>query len=865
MLERVLKKRWVVKAVCIFLTITCFVQFTSLVNIAYALKEKQNTLTLKRHFLKEPPPITLKERSALARQLLEGKQHQPGATKELIHCLKSIREILERIEQKNKVGEDTSIEQKILFAKYASLKDLDKKVRKNFEIDIAKLEGITEAKAEVVSTAINRLEDARKRYNEPIKPILSKLKRITEDEKLSIERIRNLKEYLNKSVVLEVKRPVLKPAPPSFRPSNFKPLPPNTKGKVKPAYILQKTSTSSSGKLQSKVYASDKTEAGASVPSASLSPAPEDLEETIDVVITQEMRDLVASLNNSPARIFEWVKNNIHVEFYYGSLKGSVGTFMEKAGNDTDTCSLLLALFRAANIPSRYVAGTIEIPIDKAKSITGVNDPQSVGDLIASAGIPGVLIVSGEEIIALRMEYTWIEAFVDYDPYAGAKAGEGTLWVPLAPGYKLYDYDEGLDLVQMSGFDTEVFLDDFISELKTESPVELYKAYFEDYLKENNPGHNWQDGLRTRQLRNERFRTLPNTLNFDVISINAEYAELPDDLRHKVTISVSEVGLSHTLNLCEVIGKKVTYSYPPADEVSKNLIDSSGGIENVHPLAVNLLPSIKVEGETVATGSVVNAGYYHTLRTTFTVPLQSPDFVEYLVISGAYYAIGLDPQFVSNKFLVDRIAQYISTIGDTLENTDNMDQITGEALYLAVMKYFNDCNTGDNIFAQTLKVVFLKQTSDSITGENLVVYYLFGVPDDLEPGGYFVDAKRNIYTPIHITGDSTRELDFMILGGYNGSYHEHNLFEEFFLLEAISTVKLLSLANKQGMPIYDIDSSNIGTILPLLGVDASVKSAIQNSVAAGHVVKIHQDNLTVKNWTGCGYIDRDPTTNAAGY
>jgi len=126
----------------------------------------------------------------------------------------------------------------------------------------------------------------------------------------------------------------------------------------------------------------------------------------------------------------------------------------------------------------------------------------------------------------------------------------------------------------MSGFDTEVFLDDFISELKTESPVELYKAYFEDYLKENNPGHNWQDGLRTRQLRNERFRTLPNTLNFDVISINGEYAELPDDLRHKVTISVSEVGLSHTLNLCEVIGKKVTYSYPPADEVSKNLIDS---------------------------------------------------------------------------------------------------------------------------------------------------------------------------------------------------------------------------------------------------------------------------------------------------
>lgn len=417
----------------------------------------------------------------------------------------------------------------------------------------------------------------------------------------------------------------------------------------------------------------------------------------------------------------------------------------------------------------------------------------------------------------------------------------------------------------MSGFDTESYLNDFISDVKPESPVDLYKLYFEDYLKTNNPGMSWQDGLRTREIKSEKFRTLPNTLNLEVISVNGEYAELPDTLRHKVTLNVPQVSLSYSFNLSEVVGKKVTYSYPAADEASKTLIDSSGGIENVDPLAVNLRPSIKIEGEAVATGDVVNAGYYHTLRTTFSMPGQGSDFVEYSVISGAYYAVGLDPQLVSNKFLVDRITEYISTVGDTPENTDNMDEITGEAIYLAVMKYFNDCNTGDTIFAQSLKDVFLKQTSGAITGKSLVVYTLFGIPSDLEPGGYFVDAKRNIYTPISIFGDDSRELDFMILGGYNGSFQEHNLFEDFFHLEAISTVKLLSLANEQGMPVYDIDSSNIDAILPLLGVDASVKSAIQSSVAAGHVVKIHQDNLTVKNWTGAGYVDRDPTTNAAGF
>jgi RHS repeat-associated protein len=867
------------------LTFILFFQFTGISALAIPIKEKKNTLSLSGTFSPKPlPEIPQREKSELAQKILKDDLIQPHAVKELNHTLKSIRDIIGKIEEKIGKGEDQAIQIKYLQAKYESLKDLDKKVGNNLRIKQNKL------KEQKAPTAVQkRSANLLAHYRKNIEPVLSRLETILRQDTdvyekgtLKIEskagffaNLLEFKNYFDTNVTVGPEKPKLAPSPPSFRPSNFKPIKPDTSGRVKPAYLLQKSRRKTTDKVlpektlktapQTLSSESSSTTSGAisilSVPP----PDPEDLEETIDVVITQEMRDLVASLNNSPARIFEWVKKNIEVEFYYGSLKGSRGAFVEQAGNDIDTVSLLLALYRAANIPCRYVTGAIELPIEKAKNLTGVDDPQKVGDFVASAGIPSVLIVSGSEIIAIQMEHTWAEALVDYDPYAAAKAGEGDLWVPVSPWYKPYEYDNGVDLVTMSGFDAESYLDDFITDVKPESPVDLYKLYFEDYLKANDPGMSWQDGLRTREIKPEKFRTLPNTLNLEVVSVNGEYAELPDDMRHKVTLNVPQVSLSYSFNLSEVVGKKVTYSYPPADEASKTLIDSSGGIENVDPLAVNLLPSIKIEGEAVATGDVVNAGYYHTLRTTFSMPGQGSDFVEYSVISGAYYAVGLDPQLVSNKFLVDRIAEYISTVGDTPENTDNMDEITGEAIYLAVMKYFNDCNTGDTILAQSLKDVSLKQTSGAITGKSLVVYTLFGIPSDLEPGGYFVDAKRNIYTPISISGDDSRELDFMILGGYNASYHEHNLFEEFFHLEAISTVKLLSLANEQGMPVYDIDSSNIDVILPLLGVDASVKSAIESSVAAGHVVKIHQDNLTVKNWSGAGYVDRDPTTNAAGF
>ena len=232
-----------------------------------------------------------------------------------------------------------------------------------------------------------------------------------------------------------------------------------------PAYILQKSlktikkTPKAIPQTAPQTPSSDSSTApGESIGILSVTPpSPEDLQETIDVVITQEMRDLVATLNNSPARIFEWVKNNIEVEFYYGSMKGSRGTLMEKSGNDVDTVSLLLALYRAAAVPCRYVNGTIELPIDKAKNLTGVDDPNNLGSLIASAGIPATLIISDTEVVALRMEHTWAEALVDYDPYAGAKAGEGDLWVPLSPWYKPHEYVDGVDLVQMSGFDTDSF------------------------------------------------------------------------------------------------------------------------------------------------------------------------------------------------------------------------------------------------------------------------------------------------------------------------------------------------------------------------------------------------------------------------
>jgi transglutaminase-like putative cysteine protease len=114
-------------------------------------------------------------------------------------------------------------------------------------------------------------------------------------------------------------------------------------------------------------------------------------------------------------------------------------TLMTKQGNSFDQASLLIALFRASGIPARYVMGTIEVPIEQAMNWTGVKDPKTAVSIFMTNGIPAIGITKGGKLVGVRMEHTWVEAYVDYFPYRGAVNGPGDTWVALDPCLKQYN------------------------------------------------------------------------------------------------------------------------------------------------------------------------------------------------------------------------------------------------------------------------------------------------------------------------------------------------------------------------------------------------------------------------------------------
>ena len=78
------------------------------------------------------------------------------------------------------------------------------------------------------------------------------------------------------------------------------------------------------------------------------------------------MFDDLATELGTPQAMYEFVRNEFEFQPYYGSRKGSVETLHQRAGNDYDLASLLIALLRASGTPARYAEGQVEMTLEES-------------------------------------------------------------------------------------------------------------------------------------------------------------------------------------------------------------------------------------------------------------------------------------------------------------------------------------------------------------------------------------------------------------------------------------------------------------------------------------------------------------------
>lgn len=588
-------------------------------------------------------------------------------------------------------------------------------------------------------------------------------------------------------------------------------------------------------------------------------PTPADLAATIDVQITPEITAKATELGNSPVAIYEFVRNKVEFQPYLGSRKGSVETLKQLRGNDTDQASLLLALLRAANIPSHYVRGTIEITPDQAKSWLGVDDAGTAASMLTTAGLDGVAIVSGSTVVAVRLTHVWVEAFVPYANYRGVpNDSTGKVWAPLDPSFKGSNITPGMDVLTPMGFNADSFLANYISTFHVPSPIEKLVQDVQTYLDVNDPGKKVVDIERRTEISSQSLGILPASLPFQVLSVSSRFAELEAAKRYKVRFRLYNGGttfIDHTMNLPEFIGKRVTIEYTGATPADQATIDSFGGIYNTPPNLVNVKPVLELDNVAVATSTnAIGMGRSHSSDMHFTQPVGASNVqpvVQNPIIAGNGQAIAFDT--------------FLDVRNTLISDTEFPPGVILESiLHTTALDYLSRVDRGQEQAGRLMQMVTTQDVSEAIVENSIAVGFSFGTPVTFEWTGLTVDADRRIIGPFAVNGAAGKNRPYMILTGMDGSIMENRIFEDRFNQQAVSTIKIVELASDAGIIICTIQTS-IGAQCPGFAQPSHITSAVNAAIAAGHVVTIPKAPSTVGQWSGTGYLDMNPTTGAAGY
>jgi hypothetical protein len=198
------------------------------------------------------------------------------------------------------------------------------------------------------------------------------------------------------------------------------------------------------------------------------------------------------------------------------------------------------------------------------------------------------------------------------------------------------------------------------------------------------------------------------------------------------------------------------------------------------------------------------------------------------------------------------------------------DDLLGDLLYTTAMMYLAELDVMDHIQSRGMNLRSVRIPSETVFKTSLAVQESFGVPTSASATGLAMDADRLLSVDKAMDGDAGLKVRFLQSSGMNSSALEHSVPEQLWSTpgspaEGVSAVKAIQIAMEQGIPIYTVTRDNIATVMPVLSLDAEVKSAITDAVNAGMEVTVPQTNINFHGTAVVGYIAIDPETGAGAY
>jgi hypothetical protein len=583
---------------------------------------------------------------------------------------------------------------------------------------------------------------------------------------------------------------------------------------------------------------------------------------------------------HTPVKVYNWMHNNIAYIPSYGSIQGSELTLQNKRGNAFDTASLLIALYRSAGIPARYVYGTIDVPADKVMNwVGGVTKAEAAQSLLGQGGIPNTALTYGGKIQTIRMEHVWVEAYVDYFPSRGAVNKTPNTWVPVDASFKQYTFAPQVDVAATLGFDKAAYEQAFLRTAIIDSngnrisggdgnalgsQIEEYQHKALTWAKSIGFSEAMDKLQGKKTIQQIKSPILYGSLPYNVVVRANEFQSLPANLRWSINVNYfasendaayENAVFSKSISLPKLGGQKLGLSFAPATDADASTLQSlkDQNASSLPAYLINGIPRLTLDGTSIAQGSSTQFGTQQIVVITMSDPQgRNGVAASYKITVGDETVFAVNAAGVTQATIDARFAKVASdTASENLQTAGN------------VFWFLHDLN--DQIVAGLHKVTAVRLPSVGAFGAPLVVRYFFGIPRSASYMGRYGDVKRVVLAAT--TNDGKIPIDFMRQIGMQGSDFEGLAFDITFNREvgtSASATRWIKLAQDSGASILKITNDN-QAVLPALSIPEDVKIDIQNAIAAGMEVLVPDREITSGSLKGIGYVLFDPTTGSGAY
>ena len=586
-----------------------------------------------------------------------------------------------------------------------------------------------------------------------------------------------------------------------------------------------------------------------------------DLAASADAPLTEPILEQAAALGHDYVAIYEFVRG-LHREWYHGAMKGAEQTLVQGAGNDIDQASLLISLLRASSVGARYVRGVADVTVESLADDFALADATGVPAALRLAGVPFEPVVQGGRVARVRLETTWVEAYVPYANYRGAVVDTmGHSWIPLAPAFARWHNEPSSGTLDEMGLDRDAFVEEYLQTPRDELPSDVLRQQVLDHLLDTDPTQSWTDQLAVRQQVEERLGLLPSTLPFAVAAITYEGVDLPAASRHEVRFSLRRgaaatdpVVLELRRPVREVAGRRLTISYLPATVDDHRVTNLFGGLSTVPLYLVRVRAQLRIDGQAVATSEEsFTMGDAQRLEAQLLLPDGATGpMVDHLVTIGAYAALGVEAQRLEWTPIPENDAADAEYLGARL-------------LARMVRDYSQRWTDSEDLLGRWLDVRVVRPWPALAAVSTLVeVSNLGDLPYRLDLTGVSIDAALRAAEPVSTLGDAGQARHWMRWSALEGSALEHRIFEDGFLIPGISADRVLAVARDAGEEIVELDDP-ASPDLARLEHPPEVFAAIDDALRFGYRVQVPLRTTAYLDWVGSGWWVEEPSTGEAGY